>query len=134
MVLPADDDVFEQLHAGRLPSHFENCWLTKAGQRRLISWSNTVLTEPDGTVKHIIGTGLDITDRKRDELRRHLQYETSRLLAASASLAETVPKLLQAVAETFQWDVAEFWEIGSELKQLRVPDMDHAKQIGRAHV
>jgi PAS domain S-box-containing protein len=59
--------VFEQLQAGQLPSRFENCWLTKAGQRRLISWANTVLTNSDGTVKHIIGTGLDITERKRLE-------------------------------------------------------------------
>jgi PAS domain S-box-containing protein len=59
--------VFEQLRASQLPSRFENCWLTKAGQRRLISWSNTVLINSDGTVKHIIGTGLDITERKRLE-------------------------------------------------------------------
>ena len=122
----AVQSVFEQLRAGRLPSHFENCWLTKAGQRRLISWSNTVLTKPDGTVKHIIGTGLDITERKRDELRRHLHYETVRLLAASGSLAEAVPKLLQAVAAAFSWHIGEFWEVDTGSKTMRVKHVWHA--------
>jgi PAS domain S-box-containing protein len=118
--------VFEQLRAGQFPNHFENSWLTKAGQRRLISWSNTVMTKPDGKVKHIIGTGLDITGRKRDEQRRQMLYETSRLLAASDSLAGTIPRLLQTLAEALHWDVGEFWKASGEPATLRVVDVWHA--------
>lgn len=72
LLLPPDElagvqTVFDQLRSGQFPNNHENCWLTKAGQRRFISWSNTVLTEPDGSVKHIIGAGLDVTERKRLE-------------------------------------------------------------------
>lgn len=71
-LLPSEDmiavrAVFEQLQTGKRPIRFENCWLTKEGHRRLISWSNTVLTCADGTIKHIIGTGLDVTERKKLE-------------------------------------------------------------------
>ncbi len=117
--------VFEQLRVGQLPNRFENCWMTKSGQRRLIAWSNTVLANSDGTVKHIIGTGLDVTERRRDEQRRHLQYETSRLLAASDSLGETVPKLLQTLAESLNWDVGEFWEVAGRPEKLRVLHVWH---------
>jgi PAS domain S-box-containing protein len=59
--------VFETLRAGDFPLDFENYWVTKDGRRRLIAWSNTVLTAADGTVEHIIGTGIDITERRQAE-------------------------------------------------------------------
>jgi serine/threonine-protein kinase len=64
--------VLEELRAGQFPNHFENFWLTKGGERRLIAWSNTALLGVDGGIKYIIGTGIDITERKRaeEELRK----------------------------------------------------------------
>jgi signal transduction histidine kinase len=34
----------------------------------LIAWSNTALVSEDGAVKHVIGTGLDITERRQTDL------------------------------------------------------------------
>jgi PAS domain S-box-containing protein len=64
--------VFDSLRDGQWPSHFENHWLTKSGQRRLISWSNSVAAGQDGLPEWIIGVGIDITERKQAEesLRR----------------------------------------------------------------
>lgn len=112
--------VFARLQKGQLSGHFENSWLTKSGHRRMIAWSNTILTRPDGTVKYVIGTGLDITERKQDEQRRQLQYEISRLLAASESISETIPKLLDVAIKSLQWEVGEFWEVSGEPEQLRM--------------
>jgi PAS domain S-box-containing protein len=65
--------VFEKLRAGDFPLDFENYWLTKDGQTRLIAWSNTALVAADGTIEHIIGTGIDITERRQAEQEiRHL--------------------------------------------------------------
>jgi PAS domain S-box-containing protein len=65
--------VFEKLRAGDFPSEFENCWLPKDGHPRLIAWSNTALVAADGTVEYVIGTGLDVTERRQAEQRiRHL--------------------------------------------------------------
>jgi PAS domain S-box-containing protein len=59
--------IFEQLRTGLISSDYESYWLARNGDRRLISWSSTVLTGDDGMVTHIIATGIDITERKRLE-------------------------------------------------------------------
>jgi PAS domain S-box-containing protein len=58
-------EVFQNLVAGRFPSTFQNFWVTKDGQKRLISWSNTALRDPEGRVTYIIATGIDITEQER---------------------------------------------------------------------
>lgn len=60
--------VFEDLRAGQFPKRYENYWVAKNGERRLIEWGNTVLVGRDGTVTHVIGTGIDVTERRRAEL------------------------------------------------------------------
>jgi PAS domain S-box-containing protein len=65
--------VFEKLRAGDFPLDFENYWLTKDGRKRLIAWSNTALVTEDGTIEYVIGTGLDVTERRLADLEiRHL--------------------------------------------------------------
>ncbi|MBD2185024.1 PAS domain S-box protein [Aerosakkonema funiforme] len=59
--------IFEDLQAGKSLNQHENYWLTKDGSLRLIAWSNSVLLDADGSVKYIIATGIDITDRKQAE-------------------------------------------------------------------
>lgn len=58
---------FAKLQAGQFPSENENYWVTKDGSRRLIAWSNTALLDNQGSVEYIIGTGIDITERKQAE-------------------------------------------------------------------
>ncbi len=45
---------------------------TRDGGARLIAWSNTTLTGPDGAVAYVISTGIDITDQRAaaDRIRR----------------------------------------------------------------
>lgn len=59
--------VFDALTATRLPSHYENYWVTKNGELRLISWVNSVLQSEDRQILAVIGSGLDITERRRLE-------------------------------------------------------------------
>lgn len=70
--VPQVQAVFEQLRSGDFPSEFENHWMTKDGRRRLIVWSNTALVNPKGQVEFIVGTGIDVTERRRaeEELRK----------------------------------------------------------------
>ncbi|HEY9627957.1 MAG TPA: response regulator [Coleofasciculaceae cyanobacterium] len=58
---------FSQIDSPQLPKHHENNWVTREGDRRLISWTNTVLLDAQGKTKYIIATGIDITERKRAE-------------------------------------------------------------------
>jgi len=60
-------EVFQKLNAGAFPNTHVNHWLTRDGDRRLISWSNTALIDKQGQVEHIIGTGIDISARQQAE-------------------------------------------------------------------
>jgi PAS domain S-box-containing protein len=55
-----------------LPVAFEAEWLTRSGERRLISWINRPVFDSTGEVTYVLGTGTDVTDRRRLEadLRR----------------------------------------------------------------
>ena len=59
--------VFENLQTIHLQNEFENYWLTKNGDRRLIAWSTTAILKDDGSIENIIATGIDITERKQSE-------------------------------------------------------------------
>ena len=106
--------VFEDLRAGEFPSQHENYWVAKDGRRHLIAWSNTAMTGPDGAVEFIIGTGMDITDRKRteDQLRQANEtlravIETSPLAIVTMDLAGGVTGWNRTAEEMFGWRASE---------------------------
>ncbi|MBU8870475.1 MAG: response regulator [Gemmatimonadales bacterium] len=51
-------------------SEYENPILLKNGEERLINWSNSVLRKADGSIYGLLSVGLDVTDRKRDEVEK----------------------------------------------------------------
>ncbi len=44
---------------------FDTHWIKKDKEHRLISWTNTALSNKDGEVTHIISTGIDITENRK---------------------------------------------------------------------
>ncbi|RJQ56312.1 MAG: PAS domain S-box protein [Actinobacteria bacterium] len=96
--------VFEELRAGNFPNTHENYWLTKDGKRRLISWSNTALVDGEGKVRHVIATGVDVTERKeaeeaREATARQLQDANEELAATNEELFSTNEELTSANEE-----------------------------------
>ncbi|MGD8450934.1 MAG: PAS domain S-box protein [Phycisphaerae bacterium] len=59
--------VFADLAEQGLPSRYENHWVTRGGERRLIEWSNAALMDRTGRVEYVIGTGHDVTEVRRAE-------------------------------------------------------------------
>ncbi len=57
-------NAFKKLQSGEFPGRHDNCWVTKDGKLKLISWSNTALLDANGVVEHVIATGIDVTDRE----------------------------------------------------------------------
>jgi PAS domain S-box-containing protein len=51
----------------------------------------------------------DITDRRRAERRLASQYAVTRVLAEATTLEEAVPKIIQAIGESLEWDLGMFW-------------------------
>jgi PAS domain S-box-containing protein len=47
--------------------YFENEVLNKSGQERLIAWYNTAFRDEEGNIIQTLGSGVDITERKKDE-------------------------------------------------------------------
>ena len=63
-----EEEIFlKSIRAGAIPVHYENQIVTRAGERKLISWSNTVIRDKTGAVTGIASIGDDITQRHRME-------------------------------------------------------------------
>jgi diguanylate cyclase (GGDEF)-like protein/PAS domain S-box-containing protein len=56
-----------------------------------------------GRVAGLLGTVIDITDRKRVERRLSMQHAVTRVLAEAESVKEVVPKVIQTICETTGW-------------------------------
>jgi two-component system, sensor histidine kinase and response regulator len=70
---------FADLLSTRAPSFFENEWITKSGEVRRISFSNTVLTSGDGEIRNVISSGIDTTERhqaQQDLLKSEIQFRS----------------------------------------------------------
>ena len=94
--------VFEKLKGGEFPNEFENYWITKDGSRRLIAWSNTALLDDHGSVNYVIGTGIDINERRRaEEAMNRLNND----LRCQAIKLETINKELEAFSYTVSHDL-----------------------------
>jgi diguanylate cyclase (GGDEF)-like protein/PAS domain S-box-containing protein len=91
---------FKQLQAGNFPSKNENYWVTKDGSHRLIAWSNTALLDADGSVEYIIGTGIDITERKhtQEQLRQYRHRLEHLVEERTAELTRANQQLKQEIA------------------------------------
>jgi PAS domain S-box-containing protein len=75
----ATQEAFYHLTAGDFHQAGETDWVAKDGARRLIAWSATAHFGEDGTVSHVIATGIDLTDRRDAEIRlQRLQAELAR--------------------------------------------------------
>ncbi len=83
-------NLFQQLQTKQLPSEYEGVWVTRTGERRFIVWSNAVLRDDRESVKYIIGTGIDITDRKHAEEKLQETNQTLQALIQASPLAITV--------------------------------------------
>ena len=66
---------FAKFKAKDFSCDYQNYWLTKGGDRRLIHWSNTVIKDREGLVEYVIATGIDITDRQQAEIALSLSYD-----------------------------------------------------------
>ena len=73
----------------------------------------------DGGRVYVTGVVRDVTARKHAERLRTLQHAVTQILAASETVAEAAPRLLQAIGESARSDVAELWLVGPARGVLR---------------
>ncbi len=69
-----------------------------------------------GETRMFTGVIRDITERKKAEAQKLMQYELTRTFLDSQSLANALPKVLQIIGEFMEWEIGYYWE--------KVPESD----------
>ena len=94
-----DKGIFQRILSGQSVNDYENCWITKEGDRRLVAWCNSTVPDDEGKVEYVIRTGVDITERKEAEDKiRFLAYYDE--LTGLANRALFMEHLNQAIANS----------------------------------
>ena len=91
--------VFKELTLGHFPNQYVNYWLTKAGEKRLISWSNTALKDKNNQFAYVIATGIDITEKilAEEKIAQH-HKELERLIAVRTAELNNANHKLELIA------------------------------------
>jgi PAS domain S-box-containing protein len=139
---------FQRLLSGEPRLERRNYWVTRAGEQRLIEWSNTTLTGAEGRVEYVVSTGIDVTERyqARQKLKLYRQifdrsYDGIVVLDANGIFVERNPihrvlsgfadedLLGRSAAEFFGEELVEFAlravrDVGSYRGELLAPHAD----------
>lgn len=97
--------MFQDVKADEFPSQLRSRWIAKDGNHHLISWSNTALVDGQGTVTHVVSSGLDVTDiekteqEAKEEAQKAERAATEAVSRAEEAAKESVDKAEQAAKE-----------------------------------
>ena len=93
---------FASLVAGHFPNSNENDWVARSGVRRRILWRNTAVVGEDGSVRYVIGTGIDVTHMRclEDELRRQALVDALTGLPNRTAFVEALEGLTARAASS----------------------------------
>ena len=123
---PHDRDAADRLHASdqvlwNRPGKqtYETSITTHDGLRHDAIYYKATYTRADGGVAGLIGTIVDITERKQIEKRRAMEYAVTRVLAGSQTLAEAIPKIIETICATLNWHCGSRWAWDKDAGVLR---------------
>jgi two-component system cell cycle sensor histidine kinase/response regulator CckA len=71
----------------------------------------------------------DITDRRAAERGLSSQYAVTRVLSEATTMEEAVPKIIQAIGESLEWDLGVFWRVDKATGVLRCVDQWKAPSV-----
>jgi len=122
-------DSFREIHPGdrdRIKAIFRETVRTGVGRRtefrfllndggiRYIESEGRVIRDATGSVSKVVLVSRDISERKRAEQRERMEHAVTRVLAESETLAEAIPKIVQTICETLNWDCGARWSLDEQ--------------------
>jgi len=128
-----DTDSFREIHPEdreRVQAIFRETVETGVGQRtefrfvlkdggiRYIESEGRVIRDAAGKVTKVVVVSRDISERKRAEQRERMEHAVTRVLAESETLAEAIPKIVQTICETLNWDCGARWSMDERKKAV----------------
>ncbi|HEY9873081.1 MAG TPA: PAS domain S-box protein, partial [Candidatus Obscuribacterales bacterium] len=104
----------------------EHYWVTRDGTRRLISWSNTILLDNKESVKYIISTGIDITERQEAEDNIRAMQNQIVIQEKLASLGSLTAGIAHEIKNPLNF-VNNFAELSGDLTQELIEEINNQK-------
>ena len=80
------------------------------GARHDVLCYRAAYTTSGGEIAGVIGTIVDITDRKRAEKRQAMEHAVTRVLAEASDLEEAILKVIETICRTLEWHYGARWE------------------------
>ncbi len=81
------------------------------GRYRWVRARGVSLRDEDGRAVRMAGSCGDITEEKEAQLRQAAQYSVTRVIAESATLAEAVPRILEAIGRGVEAAAVALWTV-----------------------
>jgi diguanylate cyclase (GGDEF)-like protein/PAS domain S-box-containing protein len=146
-------DSFKEIHPDdrdRIKELFRETVATGAGKRaefrfvlqdgsiRYIESESRGILDAAGKVSKVVLVSRDVSERKRAEQRERMEHAVTRVLAESDTLADAIPRIIQAICETLNWDCGARWSLDEREKAIvcvekwSVPDRAVAEFAERA--
>ena len=72
---------------------------------------------------------IDITERKRKEMRQAAQFALTCIFSESVALRVAFPEILKVICEGFGWELGELWTVDHEAKQLHLECLWHVPSL-----
>jgi diguanylate cyclase (GGDEF)-like protein/PAS domain S-box-containing protein len=119
---------------------FEAAVATADGALREVVYYTATCAGSVGPVSGVIGTIIDITERKQGEKRQAMEHAITRVLAEAGSVNEAITKVIETICVTLGWQHGAYWHWDGKACVLRygeswsvdVPDIrEYDAAIGR---
>jgi PAS domain S-box-containing protein len=98
---------------------YETPVTVRGGQVRHAIYCKATFTGADGGVAGLIGTILDITERKQAEQREAIGHAATRLIAEADTLSEAIRGIIGVMCEQLGWVCGAHWSIQPDGQTLK---------------